>query len=265
MSSFISTLDRLIYGTGSEALIAPNHRDWLAASNSGGEAWINHHIENAPNSMLTAFEAWIQSQNLPPLIPWNGVDWAEFSKTDNVNAAISHALPAGLDGSFTGITSVEQLGQALRTYYQSLVGGFSWNGDLVKAAYHFRFWSFLKWASLQLRRFRGEIFTPPRLVYDRDGTALSAFPFLSVVNEVHWRWHDYNGMHGLGIGGGSPAGTTITPGYSSAVGQRVTAIHKGDLNTIGDEFFRFHRDHVTMLSNWLERLGQPLPHVSLLM
>src|SRR5215470_708661 len=118
MTTYISLVDRLIYGTGADTIITPNHRDWTASPDSG-VGWINHNVENSPNSMLTAFENWLQDNNLPPLVPWDGVNWALYDRGDNINQSINvGALPAGLDGSFTGIASLEQLGQAFSAHYQ---------------------------------------------------------------------------------------------------------------------------------------------------
>jgi hypothetical protein len=261
-SSFIPFVDRLIYATAAEAVITPNHRNWLKMPHNG-EDWINHYVDNNPNSMLAAFEAWLQANNLPPLILWDGVNWAQYAPTDDLNQGISTPLPAGLDGSFAGITTLEQLGLTFKSHYDNVVPSFN-STEPIKAPYSYRFWSLLKWANILLRRFRGEIVVPPGVIYDRDGTILSAFPFLSVVNEVHWHWHDNDGPHGLHLHAPgsplvSPLGTTDTPGYSSTVGQRVSAKYGSDHNRIGDEFFRFHRDHIAMFSNWLARQGQPPP------
>ncbi|KAM6513153.1 hypothetical protein FALCPG4_015618 [Fusarium falciforme] len=117
MSTFIEFVDRLVYGTGSAAVITPNHRDWTN-SPGGGLEWIDHMIEDSPNSMLAAFEKWLQDNNLPPLIPWDGVNWASFDGQDNVNQQrFGLTLPPGLDGTFTGISDLAALGRAFSNHY----------------------------------------------------------------------------------------------------------------------------------------------------
>jgi len=257
MPTFIELIDRLIYGTGAEAIITPNHRDW---GGGGGTGWITHHIDlTNPNSMLSAFESWRASNHLPPLIPWDGANFSQWDQTDPITSAMGISLGSDLDGSFSGIGNLGALGNALQNRYNAISNTFAVGfDDELKAPYQHRWWSFMMWANVLLRRFHGEVVVPPGIIWDRDGTILSATPFLDTVNEVHWRWHDNSGPHGLPfLNAGSPAGTTLTPGYSSTVGQRVTAIHAFDNNQIGEEFFRFHRDHVTMFNQWLARLGQP--------
>jgi hypothetical protein len=87
---------------------------------------------------------------------------------------------------------------------------------------------------------------------------LSAVPFLNLVNSAHWRWHDFSGNHSLPFTGDDPVTSpvgTITPGYSSPVGQRASA---NATTPAGQsvEFLRFHRDHIQMIHNWLARTGQ---------
>src|SRR5438045_229912 len=118
MTTFISFVDHLIYGTGAEAIITPNHRDWTSSPGNGVD-WINHMIENSPNSMLKAFENWLRANNLPPLIPWDGVNWALYDPQDNMNQGISLTLPPGLDGTFNGIADLEHLGQAFKQHYNN--------------------------------------------------------------------------------------------------------------------------------------------------
>jgi hypothetical protein len=264
MATLVGFLDVLIYGTLAEAVITPNHRDWLASGKTGGTDWISHYVDTtSPNSLLSAFEGWLAANNWPPLVPWDGTNFSPFDPQDNLNGAQGVPLATGLDGSFTSIATLDDLGKALAQQYRNLRDQFAFGapeGGVInenKLPYDFRFWSFLKWAAILVQRFNGLTVVPPGIMYDRDGTILSAMPFLNVVNEVHWRWHDNSGPHGLNLNGGSPTGTTNTPGYNSTVGQRVTAIDPNNNSTIGEEFFRFHRDHVYMLDTWLGRLGQP--------
>ena len=72
MATYIEFVSRLIYGTGAEAEITPNHRDWVSAQNilttgsdPTGSAWLTHSLDN----MLTPFEAWNAGEGLPPALP----------------------------------------------------------------------------------------------------------------------------------------------------------------------------------------------------
>lgn len=252
MSQFIDVVSELIYGT----TLSPNHRAWEAANGvtPPGTAWIDHHV----NGMLPHFETWISSTGQPPLVPWNGAGLLAWE-----TAASLQAPPAlgGLDGSFTGISTRAQLSQALNQRFRDIGYRRSFNlcelRDGVKAPFSHRYWSYVKWAQLLVRRFDGEVVVWPAPVYDRDGTVLSSYPFLAVFNELHWNFHDHGGHHGLNLSGITiAAATQNTPLLESTAGQTRTAIntaHAGE----GAEFFRFHRDHVGIYEAWLARKGLP--------
>jgi hypothetical protein len=80
----------------------------------------------------------------------------------------------------------------------------------------------------------GEI-TPPAPVLDRDGTSLSLQPFFDVFNELHWRWHDFNGTYGFPavVFPETTAQATVnTPKLNSPAGQRAYAIGAGNSGLI---------------------------------
>lgn len=265
MDSYIDFISRLIYGTGAEAVITPNHRDYLASTPTpSGVAWIARYLVGT-TSVLGVFEDWLRAHNLPPIYPYNGSNLTEWDSGDDANVGLGLPLPSNLQPTALTFASQEDLGVALRDRLNQMqTGGNTVLSadlqDLVKAPYSHRFWGYLKWASLIARRWAGELvdFRPP-LVYDRDGTILSAIPFLNFVNHAHWRWHDFSGSHALAFTADdpvtSPRGTT-TPGYSSPVGQRAAATATTG-STQNEEFLRFHRDHIKMFNNWLARTGQP--------
>jgi hypothetical protein len=254
MSQFIDFVSDLIYGN----TFAPNHRQWEAANPTPTTTtvWIDHHLGN----MLFRFEQWLASTNQPPVIPWDGsvvVTW------ETLATGFSPALALGpLDGSFTGIAMKVQLSRALHERFRSLGYRQNYNAgefrDAVKAPFSHRYWSYLKWADMLVKRFDGQIVVPPAIMYDRDGTILSSYPFLAIFNELHWNFHDHDGHHGLNLPGiNTSAAAQNTPKLDSTAGQARTAIntsHTGE----GSEFFRFHRDHVGVIYNrWLKRKGLP--------
>jgi hypothetical protein len=238
MDAFNDFITRLIYGTGAEGEITPNHADWVSANPSPtGTAWLAHHVDR----MLPAFESWRAAHNLPPIVPWDGTRSEPWDSSSDI------PLGTDLDGTFTGISTLAQLGAALDGRL-TLVGGTAdeLNG-LTKAPFSYRYWSFVKWASQIRDRFNGAVILPPTHVYDRDGTPLSATPFTDVFNELHWRWHNADGM--------TAAPSSPTPGFATSVGQRARSGGVGMGS--GEEFIRFHRDHVELFSRWLARTGQP--------
>jgi len=265
MDSYIDFISRLIYGTGAEAVITPNHRDFLAATPTPtGSAWIARYVTGA-SSILGVFENWLRAHNLPPIYPYDGSNLTEWDSGDDANVGLGLLLPSNLQPTALTFSSQDALGVALRDrLIQMQTGGNTVRSadlqDPVKAPYSHRFWGYIKWASLIVGRWSGELvdFRPP-LVYDRDGTILSAIPFLDFVNDAHWRWHDFSGSHALPFTADdpvtSPRGTT-TPGYSSPVGQRAAATATTSAGQ-NEEFLRFHRDHIQMFHNWLARTGQP--------
>ncbi len=256
MNELIDFLSELIYGSG----VTPNHRTWVLAhpAPANNTDWLVQHVD----SLLPAMQAWMSARNLPPLIIWDGTVISPWAGASGVAAL---PLPTTLDGSFTGITTEAQLSQALHQRLVALGLGVSFGAatelaSAEKALYGFRYWGFIVFGSLLRRKFRGEIVVPPAPIVDRDGTQLSAVPFLDVFDELHWRWHDFVGTHGF-----NPAifpeptaqATQNTPKLSSSAGQRAYAIGGGNNALIGSEFFRFHRDHVRIYNEWLRRIGLP--------
>jgi len=237
MSTFVDFITRLIYGTGGEAEITPNHNDWVSANPSpSGSNWLSHHVDR----MLPAFESWLASENLPPIVPWNGVNPEPWDTASNI------PLGSDLDGSFTSISNLDDLGAALRDRYAIVDGTADELSGITKAPFSYRYWGYVKWAEQMRRRFNGEIILPATFLYDRDGTPLSAVPFTDVFNELHWRWHNADGA--------TPSASSATPGLSTSAGQRASRGGVGMPS--GEEFIRFHRDHVELFTRWLARTGQ---------
>lgn len=233
MDSFVDFVTRLIYGTGPEAVITPNHSDWVAANPSpSGTAWLAHHVDR----MLPAFQGWLIGHNLPPIVPWDGV------QPEPWDASADIPLGADLDGSFTGIASLDDLGTALHNRLTLVASTADELNGLTKAPFSYRYWGYVQWANQMRDRYNGAIVLPPTFIYDRDGTPLSAVPFTDVFNELHWRWHL------------DPPASGPTPGFDTSVGQRGGAGGVGMSG--GEEFILFHRDHVELFSRWLARTGQ---------
>lgn len=234
MDTFLSFVTRLIYASGAEAVIAPNHRSWVVANPTPtGTAWLAHHVD----SMLPAYEAWLAAHNLPPIVPWDGTRPAPW------DPAQDQPLPASLDGSFTGVTTLDQLGSALRQRYADVASVAREIDELEKAPFSHRYWGFVRWAKAMRDRFNGLIVPPPVLIYDRDGTKLSAIPFLDTFNELHWRWHT------------DPPAAGPTPTLSTSAGQRAGVGGVGMSH--GEEFIKFHHEHNDLFFEWLARTGQP--------
>lgn len=239
MANFVEFVSRLIYGSGAEAEITPNHKTWVDDNPTpGGSQWFAHHVDN----MLSAYESWLASNNLPPVTVWDGVIPRPWDPSDNV------PLPVELDGSFTGVSSVDDLGEALRDHWNTVALKADELPGLIKAPFSYRYWGYMKWAQHLRNRFNGGIPIPPATMYDRDGTILSAIPFTDVYNELHWRWHNAGGSVPTDL----PA--DVTPGFKTSVGQRARAGGVG--MSSGEEFIRFHRDHIELFSRWLDRTGQ---------
>ena len=99
--SYVDFVTSLIYGN----VLTTSHRDWLDANpNPNGLQWLAHHVDG----MLVAYEAWLVAEALPPVTSWDGVRRAPWDSAQDL------ALEPALDGSFTGVTSVEQVGASLR-------------------------------------------------------------------------------------------------------------------------------------------------------
>jgi hypothetical protein len=234
VDAFVTFVTRLIYGSGAEAVITPNHRSWVAANPSPtGTQWLAHHVD----AMLPAYESWLAAHNLPPIVPWNGTRPAPWDPSQDI------PLPPALDGSFTGVTTLGQLGDALAARYTTVAGTAAEIFGLEKAPFSHRYWGFVRWAKEMRDRFNGLIVLPAPQLYDRDGTKLSAIPFLDAFNELHWRWHL------------DPPASGPTPGLTSSAGQR--AGEGGVGMSPGEEFIKFHHDHNAILFEWLARAGEP--------
>jgi hypothetical protein len=235
MDTLIIFISRLIYGTGAEAVITPNHRQWVAANPSPtGTQWLDHHVD----AMLPAYEAWLAGRNLPPVTPWDG------SRPEPWNSASDIPVPVGLDGNFAagGINTLADLGTALKNRLNTVAGTARELNGAEKAPFSFRYWGYMKWAQGLRSRFQGEPVVPPAVLYDRDGTPLSAIPFFDVYNQCHRSWHV----------GATPA-SGPTPGLSTSAGQIARSGGVGMSN--GEEFIRFHHDHNEILFRWLARQG----------
>lgn len=238
MDTFIDYISRLIYASGGEAVITPNHQQWVSSHPTPtGSEWLAHHVD----TMLPAFEVWLADHSLPPIIPWNGVRPAPWDPAQDV------PLGAELDGSFTGIGSLDDLGETLRDRYTQVSLNAEELPGVTKAPFSYRYWGYVKWAKQVRDRYNGEIILPTGTVYDYDGTILSAIPFSDVFNELHWRWHNADGA--------TPVASGPTPGLGTSAGQRA---RRGGVGMgSGEEFLRFHREHTELFSRWLARSGQP--------
>lgn len=231
--SYVDFVESLIYGTGLAP--DPNHEDWLAANPApDGLQWLEHHVDR----MLPAFEDWLADQELPPLTSWNGVRRAPW------DPALDLALPPSLDGSFTGVATLADLGVALRDRLTTVASVANEVASLLKAPFSYRYWAYMSWARDMRDRFQGVIVFPRGVVYDRDGTVLSAAPFTDVFNDLHRNWH-VNGV----------ASMVVTPELQSTAGQRTGRGVPG--LTSNEEFLQFHRDHLELFHRWLARTEQP--------
>jgi len=231
--SYIEFVEGLIYGTG----LAPaqNHRDWVAANPSpDGLEWLAWHVDK----MLAAYEAWTVAEALPPVTPWDGVRRAPW------DATLDLPLPAALDGSFTGVATLTDLGDELATRYASVASVANELNGIARAPFGYRYWSYMRWARDMRRRFQGEVVFPVGHLLDRDGTPLSATPFCDTFNDLHRNWH----LNGLSSG-------IATPGLRSTAGQRTGAGLIGFSRA--EDFLLFHRDHGELFRRWLARTRQP--------
>ena len=231
--SYVDFVEQLIYGTALSP--NPNHRDWLALGLTGGTDWLTHYVDR----LLPAYEAWTATQGLPPATPWDGTRRAPWDPTQN--------FPPGpdLDGSFTGIATLGALGSALRTRLQNVAFVASELSGQLKAPFSYRFWGYLKWAWTMRERFLGNQVFPTGVVFDRDGTILSAVEFLDTFNDTHRSWHN-----------SGTAPVTATPFFHTTAGQRV---RRGILGAAlaGEDFLRFHRENQELFHRWYARTAQP--------
>lgn len=236
MAAYVDFVTDLIYGTG----LSPNHGDWVAANPSpGGTAWLDHHVDR----MLPAMEGWIASLQLPPVTSWNGVVRAPWD-----SPATDLPVPASLGPGFPGITTLDQLGVALRDRMTSVAGVASELAGAVRAPFSYRYWSYVRWARDVRDRFLGLSVAPAGTLIDRDGTVLSAAPFCDGFNDLHRNWHV------------EPASSTqATPGFRSSAGQRTGRLGATIGLTTAQDFMRFHREHQELFRRWLARTGQLLP------
>jgi len=269
-ADFIDFVTSLVYGdVGTVELGAPppgtkNHMNWSMdnlpsspATAVSGTAFLNHHVD----VMLARYQAWRSKYFLPPLRPWNGSDCFPHPPSTS-EAPINAAVPASLSGGpFPAGWTTDNLGTAVRLYYNSLRHFTSPDGrelelqDEIKAPFSYRYWAFVKWADDLRRRLLGQPVLPVGVVYDRDGTILSEKEFTDYFNQVHHVWHP-----------DSPpptSWTTPTPGFKTAVGQFRRKQQLGRAQ-IGLEFFAFHRDHLLLFDRWLGRSGQqPTPSLNM--
>lgn len=230
MPTFVDFVSGLIYGS----TLAPNHRAWLLANPAPtGLQWFAHHVAQ----MLPAFKTWLASESLPPITAWDGTRPAPWDSFEDI------PLPLSLAGGFPGIASLEDLGAALRDRLGTVATGAHELGGPEKAPFSWRYWGYVEWARLIRSKFEGIPVVPPAVLYDRDGTPLSAIPFHDVYNQCHWRWHL------------DPPASGPTPGFTSSAGQLAGSGGVG--MTPGEEFIKFHHDHNEIYFRWLERLGQP--------
>lgn len=258
----INFVTQLIYGDmgaselGSSAHIPAsgfNHIRWTlqhlpnsVTSTVTGQEFLTHHLDY----MLQSYQEWRSKYFLPPLRPWDGQDMFP-----GIGTPVGPTLPTNLNGSpFPGAWTENDLGSALRTYYNSMrhfsSSGDSteMNADEIKAPYSYRYWEFLKWMSDLRKRLNGQPVLPVSITYDRDGTILTEKAFTDVFYDVHHVWHP----NGVGLGW-----TTATPYFRTSVGQhrRKKEISR---TQVGSEFFAFHRDHLEIFDRWLTRTGQVL-------
>jgi hypothetical protein len=232
--SYADFVESLIYGSGLGS--APNHRDWIGANPSPtGTQWLAHHVDR----MLATYTSWLIGEALPPTAAWDGVRCAPW------DSSLDLPLPPSLDGSFTGVTTVDQLGNALRDRLLLVSGVADELAGLVKAPFSYRYWAYLEWARQMRQRFFGERVFPSGIVLDRDGTILSPVAFADAFNDLHRNWHV-----------GSDASSEPTPGFVTTAGQRAQAGILGLANR-GEEFLRFHREHMDLFFRWLARTEQP--------
>ncbi|MEM7368199.1 MAG: hypothetical protein AAF587_06320 [Bacteroidota bacterium] len=240
MESFVDFVSRLIYATDGEAVITPNHQSWLDTHpDPSGLEWLEHYLDR----LLPAYENWLSTNHLPPIIPWTGED------TQPWEAGQENPLTGAPLANPSSISSLERLGTEFLWRYDDMtieLTGARELRSLTKAPFSYRFWGYLKFADLIRKQYQGEIVVPPAIMFDRDGTILSPIPFTNVFNSLHGNWH----------GGNNPSGPNSqpTPGYESSAGQSTSS---GGIGMgAGEEFIKFHHDHTDLFSRWLARTNQ---------
>jgi len=240
MESFVDFISRLIYATAAEAEVTPNHENWLSSNPSPtGLDWIAHHLD----SLLPAYENWLSFNNLPPLLPWNGTDTRPW------DAGEEYPLAGDPLNNPMTLVDLNALGAAFSDRYDTITSGGDRASELVgktKAPFSYRFWGYLKFVSNIRKEYEGEIVIPTTIMYDRDGTLLSPVPFCNTFNTLHANWHNVNSA--------TAQNSQATPGFESSAGQ--TTFLGGLGMGSGEEFIKFHHDHVELFSRWLSRTGQ---------
>ena len=112
MDSYINFVSRLIYATGTEAVITPNHRDYETATPTPtGVNWIARYVTGA-TSVLGVFETWLRAHNLPPIYPYDGSNLTEWDLGDIVNIGLGLPLPSNLQP--TTLTFASQVSASSR-------------------------------------------------------------------------------------------------------------------------------------------------------
>jgi hypothetical protein len=246
-NNFINFVSELIYGDlGVGELGTPppagakNHIHWTrdnipnsVTTTVTGNAFLGHHLDY----MLARYEAWRSKYFQPPLRPWDG--------QSPMDAEQSATVPG--DGPLPATT--EALGTSIREYYNTTFRNSLTDElqDEVKAAYSYRYWAFMKWASDLRKRVLEQPVFHVHPVFDRTGTVLSEKDFTDIFHQVHHVWHP-NGPIGSGW-------TQATPFFKTSVGQHIG---KKEISRtqVGAEFFTFHRDHLELFDRWLLRMGQ---------
>lgn len=270
-ANHINFVTQLVYGDLGVAELgttapagASNHFNWtldrLPSSPSTtvtGSQFLTHHLDY----MLARYVEWRSKYFLPPVAPWDGTDiFPSHNPADPpVNSPdpnnLRSILPAGgAPGSFPAGWTLNDLGTAIRTYYNDLRnfndGRTTELDDEIKSPFSYRYWAFMKWAANLRTRFLVQPVFPTGTVYDRDGTILTEKEFCDHFNKVHHVWHPDSDAEA-----GATSWTEPTPGFQTAAGQFRRKKQLGRAQ-VGEEFFAFHRDHLELLDRWLARTGQ---------
>ncbi len=270
-ANYINFVTQLVYGDLGVAELgtpapagASNHFNWtldrLPSSTSTtvtGSEFLTHQVDH----MLARYMEWRSKYFLPPVAPWDGTDiFPSHNPADPpVNSPdpnnLRTILPAGgAPGSFPAGWTMNDLGTAIRAYYNDLRnfndGRTTELDDEIKAPFSYRYWAFMKWAANLRARLLVQPVFPTAIVYDRDGTILTEKEFCDHFNKVHHVWHPDSDA-----AAGATSWTEPTPGLRTAAGQFRRKKQLGRAQ-VGEEFFAFHRDHLELLDRWLARTGQ---------